>query len=299
VAKPGILVGAMLAFRRRNCLVEGLAERHFSLLVAPGLRVYVAGSRGVVVDTAVVDSMLSRNPNAHVTIPLSGEFVLRQGRETSVGVGSVVVEQSISHDERWEGRVFSALVVEWKPERAMAAREIAPIGAADRGALVGFAERLAHGGLRGPEAQQDCADLLSRLAALGVPVSCSGLLEEPAESGGAQRFLDALGEHESNLRGQPMWVDLERSLGRSERHLRRGFPQSLALLGRNESISYRRQMRSLRMRLAASFVASEGTTVERVAASLGYGSARALLLAMKQAGLPTPAEIRARFGVCR
>jgi hypothetical protein len=53
------------------------------------------------------------------------------------------------------------------------------------------------------------------------------------------------------------------------------------------------------MRLAASFVASEGTTVERVAASLGYGSARALLLAMKQAGLPTPAEIRARFGVCR
>ena len=56
--------------------------------------------------------------------------------------------------------------------------------------------------------------------------------------------------------------------------------------------AWRRQLRLIRASLAASFLTRRDASLEQVARSLGYGSARALLLALAQEGLPPPRVLR-------
>lgn len=87
-----------------------------------------------------------------------------------------------------------------------------------------------------------------------------------------------------------MLVDLERELGRSGRHLRRGLGelnQLYALPGG----SWHKLLHWWRLTLATTLMTAPGATTELISEVLGYGSPRAFCLAMAQAGLPSPGRV--------
>jgi AraC-like DNA-binding protein len=87
-----------------------------------------------------------------------------------------------------------------------------------------------------------------------------------------------------------MLVDLETTLGRSSRHLRRGLGE-LHRIYDFPGGSWHQLLHWWRLTVATTLMTARDATTELVAGVLGYGSPRAFCLAMAQAGLPSPGRI--------
>ena len=95
----------------------------------------------------------------------------------------------------------------------------------------------------------------------------------------------------TNLGASPMSVDLERTLGRSRRHVVDSVRRVAARFGLNGS-DWRSLRDRFRLNAAAVLCTHEHARTEHVARAVGYGSARALCHALARAGLPTASAMR-------
>lgn len=295
---------SVLLVRRTQRVIGSEVERAYAGLQRPGLRVYVVGTRGFAFDTALLGSaMQSAHPSpqrglvGQLTIPLLGQMELRGGgKSLAIRTGEIALDPPRGWNERWDPSGFQALVIEWTEEHGspVPAIETSILGARDRARVSAFVQALTRGELRGAGAAQATSEVLAIFASTGVPLHpadpralCAG------QPPGAQRFADALGAALSGLDRAPAWVDLEGSMGLSERQLRRVMRAMGGWLAPySEPSGWRRSLRRSRAIAAAGFLGAKGMTLERIARSLGYGSSRALLLALRQAGLPPPSVLR-------
>ena len=287
----------MLFIRRANRLEQGV-ERGVVRLTRPGLDVYCCWSEGVVFDTrAIGPAARMESPSTHCfTVQLEGEIVVRRDdRELTVATNTTIGEPHQPWDERWVGRRFCALVVDWDARfGGRLDRELGALSAADLDRCRRFAERLRTEG-DAPDIRDDAADLLRSLRAAGLPlndVRASDLARDIPPR--AREITATVGEVLSHLERGPAWIDLEAVLGMDDRTMRRLFvrdPEWYPLrLGR---IGFRGTLRRERLNLAAALLTARAATVELVARACGYGSARALLLALHQENRPAPAAVRA------
>jgi len=259
------------------------------------LRVYVLTAVQLQVDSRAISKMagLFGPRHAQVTLQLEGELITRRhANEATIASGMIGVEPSLVWDERWQGTRFRTLVVEWSDELGgmPTGFDAARLSPSDRAEVADIADAVQYGAE--PLAHRAISRLCLLLRSLGVPVETRDELSLVPDHRAIQTMADRLSAMRSNLHQQPMWVDAVQTAARSERQLRRDLSRALIAAGVPG-----RGLRELllRERLVAAIIllgAPEGR-VDQVAASCGYGSSRALGLALEQAGLATASEIRA------
>jgi AraC-like DNA-binding protein len=96
------------------------------------------------------------------------------------------------------------------------------------------------------------------------------------------------------VESNPRWVDLESSLGVTSRTMRRWMDRHTGWFGGFQD--FRAQIQYWRLSSAAMLLSSPENTISQVARAVGYGTDRALLRAMGDAGLPQPRLIREAYG---
>lgn len=291
----------MITLERRVGLLTGGARRETVWLRAEGLTVYVCESDGLVFDAAplsaftrgVVDQGRDAPRLDHVTMVLEGaQHVRTQGRPVDVGAGQLIGDALPAWDERWEGGPYRSLSVEWSSAHgdAMPGRAHGRMSRRLSSAARALAAAMMRRELRGAAGADAVARLLAALRAEGLPLAAPDRRALVAVPEGAQALADAVSWMQSSLHTQPMWVDVERRLGLSERQLRRhlarlgwwvGFPHG----------SMRRHLVSVRTVGAAALLSARGVKAKDVARSLGYGSERALVTALSNVGLPPPTAL--------
>lgn len=290
-------------FYDRTASIDAVAARSgYAAVLRPGLRGYVVRAEGVRFDTAVHPGFFDRvAPDApgKLSIVLSGELVLRStnGAEVLVRPGEFHMHGQ-GWSERWEGSTFRVVVLEWHETfGGKGSFSRGSFSAADRARLEGLADRLELGLESGAEAAEWAARLAAILRAAGAPLEpmTPRDLDHDMPAGivpVARAVTTAL----RDVRQRPSWVDVEEALGKDARSLRRDaarFAPWLAPLGFPRE--WRRTTRKLRMVGALRFLGAARATLEDVASATGYGSARALILALHQEGFPTPGTIRAFY----
>lgn len=275
-------------------------RREYAALGRPGLRIYAVSLQGASFETRALGPIVARSGPAargfcnHLTVVLDGALILRRGAEHEVPSRSLVAESGTPWDERWEGRRFACVVWEWSEAFGppVAAPSDARLNGVDAGRVERLFEALAGGGARGAAGAALAveAGALARSFGVDLPPWREELLAETPP--GAQALADLLNGSFSALDRKPMWVDLEGGAELSERHLRR----RLRALGDWLDIphgGFRERLRVLRATAATTLLGAPGATLEHVAASVGYSSARALALALREEGLGGHDEIRA------
>ncbi len=105
-----------------------------------------------------------------------------------------------------------------------------------------------------------------------------------------QRVGLALDRVLSHLEGRPMAVDLEVALGVGPRQVNRLVAEYNARYGFNAA-GWRDTRKRRQLLMGATLMTARGAVAERVAAAVGYGSARAFHHALAAAGLPPPSRI--------
>lgn len=283
----------MIRLNRRVELLGTASARSFRGLRRPGLRIYTSTiSRLTFEMNRVVAANEPSKTYVHcpwaVTMVLDGELVLRRRAEFTLRRGDAWCERIDTYDERWESGL-RLLMLEWD-ERFGAAP---PTGSLrlerQRSRLVAFADRLesaepAH------TLVPEFKGLLDALRSEGLPlneVSVEALAEVPPMVALVSEQLNLVF---TGLPQRPTWVDLQETL--SERHLRRLITAHREWFGLPGD-SLRTALNAYRLQSAVSLLSVEGSKLEHIARSLGYRSDRALITALKRAGLGTPAEIRA------
>jgi len=263
-------------------------------LQRPGIRFYVIESERMLVDTQLLGpalrGLLLVPPSiGHLTIPVTGSFVARREREVEIDARSALVDPALALDERWEGAHFRALCVDWDAafgppgrttELRLSARESSDVANAARAIVDGTLSR---------ETLQRLTQLLVSHAVLDE--GAWSRLREPAPPN-AHVLARAVNKLFTRFDLHPDLGDLERELGVSPRHIRR----TLTDLGPWSVLpgaSMRAALRRYRTWLAPSLSTAEGATVEAVAQALGYRSPSALLLALRDEGVPAPSHARA------
>jgi AraC-like DNA-binding protein len=277
-------------------------ERISASIRSSVFRAYALSTRGLPTfetSAALPSSRVGRTvhrrarPTEQVVVVLEGDLhVRRAGVTRTVGPGSALLESSHAWDERWEGPL-SLVAIEWEvaPD-AERRREVTQLGRHEAAFFQSIAREL-----REVESGGDATLLATRLRgglrALGLPTWEADPRAEPPPEG-TQRILDAYMSVVSHLERQPMWCDLEASLGLSARQLRRQLEDRERWLWMGAT-GFRATLRLQRCLAAAHFLSCNELSVSTVARSLGYSSTEALALALKQEGLPGPRELRQRI----
>jgi len=292
----------MLYFKQKATLLGTSRSRQYALLIDPGLRIYACHHAGLGYDSRAFGSFLPkfgaqsrlRRPIGQAVFPLRGEFnVHTAGAWKSWSRGATFIDGLPCSQERWDGQEFCLLVVEWTAAGGEAFSRVqdSRISPQDTRRLESFARQLLAGQLQGPPAQEAASGLIAQLRTLGVPLRSP----EPRLPGPplrAQEIAHALSEAHCTLERQPMWVDFVSRMGLSERHLRREFHGLFRWMRMDSQDVWRSPLRVIRAKFAISLLGSAEATAEAVARSLGYGSSRALGLALDQLGMPSAAEIQ-------
>ena len=295
-------LGHFLYWRKGARLLGTDHQRFLGGIRRPGLRAYAIDQRGLSYDSRahfpLGESSFSASrfmrASAQLTIVLDGAFCVRRGGiEREVAAGWALPDAVRVFDERWMGERFRALVIEWDERNGDALELGTPFApsAQDRARFSAFADMLLAGGARGGEAAHAMQGLQRALAAMGLPLRGfdSQFIGHPSP---AQALLDGLSRSWTSFDMQPMWSDLSAWCGRSERQLRRDTDQLLRCWDTPGIDTLRARNRRFRTDLAISLLSAKNATVEQVASSVGYGSARALVTAFSQLGMATPSEIR-------
>lgn len=288
----------MLWFRRVMRVPQLDASREAHFLLHSGVRAYVVRARGVSVEKRLFAStklVQSHGTRHALQIILAGRMRLAHaGRERWLLPGDVSLQAWGFPDERWEGERFEAIALEWLPswsEGRLDEWTTGKLAPRELERLAAWGQTIVEEELVPERAAAHLAELLRLLASAGLPIRRAEAPEliDPL-SPAARQLSSALSASLANLSQRPMLVDLERALGRSGRHLRRGLAelnQLYALPGG----SWHMLLHWWRLTMATTLMTAPGATTERISVVLGYGSPRAFCLAMAQAGLPSPGRV--------
>lgn len=275
----------LLPHRRVNQLLGTAIERRTDSWRALSLRAYVVSTRGAPFDGRISPIGLGGRGAAprlsYVTIPLEGEYVsLRGAGGAIVGPSEALVEDCFTWEERWESGM-RALVIEWDAAHGAGPSGRVRLSPADFAHARALAHRIC-APLGDEDAWRVLVPFLDRLRAMGVGITATAEISLPDVPTEVVRVERSLSEMLVRLERGPAGVDLSLATGLSERHLRRLFVEHAAWLGR-----FRERIRHARLPSAANWLAARLPT-ERIATSLGYGSARALVRALDDAGYRHP-----------
>ena len=289
----------MLWFRRAVAVPALAATRAASFVLHRGLRAYVVRTSGIVHEKRLYRGTPlagATDRRRVVQVVLDGRLRLDDGARTAwLEAGMVSAQPHGFPDERWEGSPFIALVVEWEPPPGERPPPwiVARLGAIDRARAHAWAAQLEAASAPPVAAAALVVELLAWLRGHGIAVApVDDRLDAPIAPA-TRALADALGAALSDLAARPMLVDLERTLARSARHLRRDFAAFDRYYAFPGGASWHRVLHRWRLSVATSLMTAPGATTEGVAATLGYGSPRAFCLAMHQIGLPSPGAIAA------
>lgn len=260
------------------------ARREFYGLRQPGFRAYVMRLEGMTYDARALGSSNTRNSFANdLTLVLRGTW--HDGRDGGhlVQAGLASGGPSLPNlDERWEDHQ-ELLTLEWDtpPLQSFFIRPLSEdaLRAARRFATAVTAETSRE------DDQPALADLLDQLRRDGFPAPVVTPLAPPIEAVRAAHMLNHALAH---LHDAPMWVDFTSQ--RSERQWRRDLVRAGPWLGLLNG-TFRGTLNTLRLLYAATFLNAPGVRLREVAERLGYSSDRALLQAMKRAGM-SPDAVR-------
>lgn len=289
----------MLSYQRHQQLQGlGVSKRHRALL-SPNLRVYQIQTKGVQLDSEALDPLFAqqRSDRAQLLIVLDGELIWRRaGQELGAKQGEILAETGLGGSELWLGRSFRVLAIEW--DTMFGQRFLAPtrLGRLDARSLVQLRQLCGEdrwgSGERDAPLARALMELLSALGALEAPIPITPLAQDKRLR--MQRFMDALGHWSSHLSQQPRWQDLELTLKRSERQLRRDFQELMVSMGLPTKLSQmRRYMLFQRINAAVHYLSCQDVSVEHVAYATGYSSARAMCTAFSKEGLASPSQLQA------
>ena len=284
----------MYELLRETRLIGCTADRRSFAWVDRGIRVYLLETHGLTVDSRWLKQLVSA-PHARrapqVTFQLAGAITnLRYSTESELLDGFFEIEPSLEWAEIWSGRSFRALVLEWNADwgslpASLSLSKMDPsMFAAAQAVALAILQRNRR------EVVESLAVLYSRLRAFGLdlaPWSANRLTIPDPKHLGVTRVLNEL---RTNLAGQAGWLDGATVGGKSERQLRRDLNDFYRSLDHVPE-SFRRRLLNDRLSAAVSLLSSKEPSIERVARSVGYGSSRALSLALRSAGLPPPSEI--------
>lgn len=262
-------------------------------------RIHYKERDGILVDDALFGT--SQRPLAvdrtQLIIALEGETLLRTNRgQQIIRAGDCVIQR---HSQPWtgrhEGRV-GVLIVEW--ETGMLATRMLPPGTceplpAETARRISELVPLLRNKETSPEtAAEACQAILALLRAEGFPFDpvTAGDLQEPLPPFFAplSRAFDAA----LSSFTQPALLDLERTLGLSERQVQRQLLRFNEHYTIHSSGRWRDLIRWWRLPMGAALMSSPKATTEGVSRKLGYASARAFCDAFAAAGLPSPGSIR-------
>ncbi len=260
-------------------------------MLGAGVRAYVIALDGLGFDRALLDGacapLTPEGVSGQLVVPLDGAYLLRGTRELVLEPGTALTDDAGPKHERWCGRSFRAFVVEWAADRGAAcATADLPLSRRDLARARSLAERVE----RDEPEPALLADVAQWTRGLGIAVSAWSP-GEVAVDRTHQRVADALSSTFSQLSTRPNWPEFAARLGASERQARVRLERYLRAV-RMPPTSFRSTLRHVRVNAAVSLLGAPDATVAQVAASLGYGSDRALILALQEEGLPAPSEIR-------
>lgn len=284
----------MLYLARTAALLGTDVRYRYTALTRPGLRIYAMSLQGTSFDTRALGPLATHDRCLGTfTVVLDGELIRRRGNEWALTPQSLFIDTSLPWDERWEGRRFACVVWEWDESfgPVTGAPADARLGAADTERVARLFDLLMGGAARGPAGAALALEAGALVRSFGVdlPPWREDLLAEAPTSG--QALADLLNQSFCALDQKPMWIDLEGRGALSERHLRRRLTALADWLVMPNG--FRERLRLLRIHSAVRLLGAPGATLEHVARSVGYGSARALALALRAEGLGSHREIRA------
>jgi hypothetical protein len=191
---------------------------------------------------------------------------------------------------------FTSLAIEWDLGMLSTSEQygfaVGRVAAGDVGALQESSLGIANREARIADAAATTARLLSILRAAGVPfevLTPQDLVEDVPQR--VRHLSEALDGVLSHLEDKPMSVDLEGVLGVGPRQVNRIVGEYNQRYGFNAA-GWRDTRKRRQVLAGATLMTAEGAVAERVAATVGYGSARAFCHALATAQLPSPTAIR-------
>lgn len=256
------------------------------------LRVYAIQARGLVFESlplAPRGAMVPPLIGHQLTCVIAGELVSRRGgRERSALPGTALLEPSMAWNERWMGDPFAALLIDWDPAlvpvRATEVLPLSPAREAEVAALYDCVWQPEDDAPAGERIVAAAADLLAHLGLDRFDAS-AGRFASSDESRATARWVSAL---RSDLPSAGFKRASELT-GLGERQLRRHFEHMAQDAGMANSL---RSVLVQDRLVAAVRLLGGGRPIAEVAQAAGFGSSRALGVALDHAGMPTATEIR-------
>lgn len=279
---------------RQVRLLGSTAERRVVAWLERGIRVYLIEARDLACDSRFLRQLVPVPDGrrvGQVTFQLSGALTtLRDRRESEISDGYFGVEPSMEWSELWHGREFRALALEWSadwgtmPDRF----SLAKMDPGTASAAHSVAEAITS---RSRRAVVESLEILySRLRAFGLDLDMWSKNRLNAPNPKHVEVARVLNDLRSSLPTQAGWSDGSTATGRSERQLRRDmndFYRSLNIV----PPSLKKLLLRERLLSAVMLLSANEPSIERTARSVGYGTSRALALALRTAGLPPASEI--------
>lgn len=259
----------------------------------PRLRIYSIRSRGLVFESAPLEARGLPTPvslSHQVTCVLRGELISRRdGAERSAKAGFALIEPSMIWNERWMGPTFDALVMDWDPLwLPVRFAELVPLGRTEMALVSALFERIQCGDDSEGTGQLVLEGACELLAALGVGrLAPTPLLDQPSspQARATARWVSAI---RSDVRSAGFKQATELT-GLGERQLRRQYEHMAKEAGMPSNL---RTVLVTDRLVTATRLLSTSAPIGSVAQAAGFGSSRALGLALDHASMPTASEIR-------
>ncbi|MBL8684645.1 MAG: hypothetical protein JNK05_36050 [Myxococcales bacterium] len=285
----------MIRLTRSAQLLDRDAGRWYTGFSDRSTRVYVVRSRGLRVDAAMPGSLGPLAPRAaQLNIQLAGTLLARRSpREHAIAARSIAIEPSVHWNERWIGPLFRVLVIEWESGCGPMPTgfSLANLSERDHERVSAIADTIER-----DEDTPRVAEAIERLDALlrsiGLRIDGLDALARSTESDRDIATARMLSKLRTSLHAKPAWIDAVSTTQRSERQLRRDVDALTARLnfdiGGLRSILFRERVIS-----ATQLLTARATSVAAVARSVGFGTSRALGLALDRAGFPSASTLAA------
>jgi AraC-like DNA-binding protein len=291
----------MIVSRRITAIAELNASLATHALVHSAFRLHIVRNRGIVSEDRL--SLRAFERKGHLgrpvlTVVLEGRARLDcEGRSVWLEPGDVSV---LPHKDavvmRQDGSRFESLAIEWEPGTLGARPRGWQTSKLPRGALERLRSHVCAVSDAGPDADTRASSarfaiIVALLRSFGAPferVEPGALVDDvPQHMAALSQALDGT---LSRLAEGPSMLDLDRALGVTPRHLQRLVASFHERYGFNAT-TWRDALNRRRLLFGASMMTAGGSTTERVALAMGYGSATAFCRALAQAGLPSPSAV--------
>jgi AraC-like DNA-binding protein len=225
-----------------------------------------------------------------------------EGRSVWLEPGDVsVLPHKDAVGMRQDGSTFESLAIEWEPGTLGARPRGWQTCKLPRGALERLRSHVRAVSGTGPDTTDAMDTRAASSARFAIIVALLRSWGAPFERVEPGALVDDVPQHMaalsqaldgtlSRLAEGPSMLDLDRALGVTPRHLQRLVASFHERYGFNAT-TWRDALNRRRLLFGASMMTAGGSTTERVAVAMGYGSATAFCRALAQAGLPSPSAV--------